>query len=147
MENNKQILDGWKLNVEEVSNCVYKIEFINSSGKVVGCTDHDYERGIETCVNYAFDIQKNKNKNWNKFLYDVLKYKFEKKELDEEIFNEDFFGSFVFRQNDKRIILDGKDALIEFQKKSILTIWTTKKQIFLKNLEYKDLINICGEFE
>ena len=147
MRNSKQILEGWKLNAEEVSNCVYKIEFVDNSGRIVGCTDHDYERGIETCVNYAFDVEKQINKNWNKFIFDVLKYKFEKKKLDEEIYNEEIFGSCLLRQKNKRIILDGKDALIEFQKKTIFRTWITKKQISLKNLEYNDLKNFCGEFE
>jgi hypothetical protein len=43
--------------------------------------------------------------------------------------------------------MDGKDALIEFQKKTIFRTWITKKQISLKSLEYKDLKNICREFE
>jgi hypothetical protein len=43
--------------------------------------------------------------------------------------------------------MDGKEVLIEFQKKTMFRTWVTKKQISLKNLEYKDLKNICGEFE
>lgn len=147
MTNIYQILEGWKLNVEEVSNCVYKIEFVNRSGRVVGCTDHDYERGIETCINYAFDVEKQISKNWNKFVFNLLKYKFEKKKLEEEIYNEEIFGSCIFRQKNKRIILDGKESSIEYQKKTIFRTWITKKQISLKSLEYKDLKNICREFE
>ena len=67
MSNNKIILEGWKSHIEEVSNGVYKFEFIDEYGRNVGCTDHDFERGIETCISYAFDIEKQINVNWNKF--------------------------------------------------------------------------------
>ena len=147
MNNNENILEGWRLKIDEVSNGVYKMEFIADYGSVVSCTDHDYERGMETCVNYAFDVEKQINENWNKFLFDVIKFKLKKNKLDEEIYQNEVFGSSIFRQNNKRIIIDGKDSLIEFQKKVILRIWKTKKQISLKNLEYQDLKKMCEEFE
>lgn len=147
LNNKEKILEGWNLNIDEVSNGVYKMEFIDDYGRIVSCTDHDFERGMETCVNYAFDIEKQITKNWNKFLFDVIKFKLKKNKLDEEVYQNEVFGSSLFKQNNRRIIIDGKDTVIEFQKKTILRIWKTKKQISLENLEYKDLQKMCEEFE
>lgn len=147
MNYNKKILEGWNLNIDEVYNSVYKMEFIDDFGRIVGCTDHDFERGMETCVGYAFDVEKQINKKWNKFLFDVIKFKLKKNKLDEEVYQNEVYGSSLFRQNNRRIIIDGKETILKFQKKTFLRIWKTKKQISLENLKYEDLKKICEQFK
>ena len=123
------------------------MEFIDDFGRIVGCTDHDFERGMETCVGYAFDVEKQINKKWNKFLFDVIKFKLKKNKLDEEVYQNEVYGSSLFRQNNRRIIIDGKETILKFQKKTFLRIWKTKKQISLENLKYEDLKKICEQFK
>lgn len=53
-----EILPGWLLACEEVSNGVFRFVATDKSGREVGTTDTDFERGISTCKEYALDIEK-----------------------------------------------------------------------------------------
>jgi hypothetical protein len=53
-----EILPGWLLSYDEVSNGVFKFLATDKSGREVGTTDTDFEHGINTCKEYALDIEK-----------------------------------------------------------------------------------------
>ena len=72
-----RVLDMWSLSFEEISNNVYKVELTGNLGRQVGVTDHDLDRGIETCLSFAFDIEKKLGNNLNKFIYDTVDIKAE----------------------------------------------------------------------
>lgn len=53
-----EILPGWILTYDEVSNSVFRFVATDGSGRQVGTTDADFERGLNTCREYALDIEK-----------------------------------------------------------------------------------------
>jgi len=64
-----EILPGWRLRYDEVSNCVFKIELKDDYGRLAGTTDIDFERGLHECEQYALDIQRQLNTDISEFLY------------------------------------------------------------------------------
>lgn len=136
LKNNSEIFTGWTLNFNEVSNNVYKFEMTDKYGRKAGCTDHDFERGIETCASYAFDIEKQTNKNWRKFLFDYFRFKLSPRKLTEEIYHEMAFGSWTIQLNKRRIILEGKDSIITSQYISRKQKWNDKESIKIIDLTF-----------
>lgn len=134
--NNSELFLGWTLHYEEVSNNVYQFKLTDNSGRQAGCKDHDFERGIETCVSYAFDIEKQLNRNWNKFLFDIFKFKLSKHKLTEEIYHENVFGSWTIQLENGRIILDGRDYLLTLQCLDKNQNWIDRENIRLSDLTY-----------
>jgi hypothetical protein len=57
--NTIEILPGWLLTYEEVSNGVFRFLASDRSGRQVGTTDTEFERGLNTCKEYALDIENN----------------------------------------------------------------------------------------
>jgi hypothetical protein len=147
LKNYSEIIDGWILNFKEVSNNVYTFELTDKFGRKSGCTDHDFERGLETCVSYAFDIEKQINKNWNKFLLDIFKLKLSSQKLTEEVYHEKTFGSWTIQLNNFRIILDGKDYILALQSHDKNKIWTDKENIKLEELTFDKIRSITSLLE
>lgn len=56
-KNCKEIIDGWKIRTQEVSNGVYKIEVEDKVGRRFEVTTVDLEAGIEQCKQYALTIE------------------------------------------------------------------------------------------
>ena len=58
-----EILPDWLLTYDEVSNGVFRFVATDKSGRKVGTTDTDFERGISTCKEYALDVEKSLRHN------------------------------------------------------------------------------------
>lgn len=71
IKNNGEILPSRTLTFDEVSNNVYKLTLTDNFGRQAETTDTNLENAITTVETYAFDIEKQASKNWNKFLYDT----------------------------------------------------------------------------
>ncbi|WP_435354958.1 hypothetical protein [Emticicia sp. SJ17W-69] len=54
--NGDEVLSGWFLYFDEVSNNVYKVELNDGLGRIAGCTDSDLEAAILKCIEFAKDI-------------------------------------------------------------------------------------------
>ena len=117
LENNSEIFTGWILQYKEASNGVYEFELRDKFGHLAGCTDHNFERGIETCASYAFDIEKRlwSNLNWNRFLFDICKFELSKYKLKVEIYHDEDFSSWMITFEKYRVILNGKHHVLIFQ--------------------------------
>lgn len=63
-QNGNQILPGWTLYFNEVSNGVYKVLLTDDFGRQVSTTDQSISHAIKTCEDYAFDIEKQVSKRW-----------------------------------------------------------------------------------
>lgn len=132
-------LRDWILETNEVSNGVTYFEMTNLNGCKVSCTDHDYERGLNNCLSYAFDIEKQISKNWNKFLYDFCKFEFDGIDFKEELFSEKDFGSWFFSLSKRRIVYDGKDSELSIQKKGIFSNWNGIKELKKNEITYENI--------
>jgi hypothetical protein len=67
-----------------VSNNVYKVTLTDHFARQVETTDIDLEKAIMTVESYAFDIEKQISKGWNKFLYDTCIIKLGDKKIIEK---------------------------------------------------------------
>ena len=147
IKNNSELVDKWTLQFDEVSNKVYKVKLTDNSGRQSGTTDHDLDRAIETCLSYAFDIEKQLNNPLNKFTFDTFKYFLgDQKILTEKYYDKDF-GSWTIEKTKKRIILDGKDFLLSLQSKTEIDNWTDEITINFKDLTFEQLKKLKDKFK
>ena len=138
-KNNPELFAGWTLETNEVSNGVTFFEMTDSNGCQVSCTDSDYERGLNNCISFAFDVEKQISRKWNKFLYELFKYELNKLKLIDDKYSEMTFGSWIISLEKKRIVLDGKESELILQKKNILNNWNEVKSIELNNIIFENI--------
>ena len=106
----------------------------DSFGRQAETTDIDLEKAIETVESYAFDIQKQISKGWNKFLYDTCIVKLGDKKIIEKQYHDETFGSWYILLTDNRILLDGRDLLFCIQ--VYKNDWVDTTTINLSELTY-----------
>ena len=133
-------IPGWALNIGEVSNNVYQVELRDSFGRQASYKASDLEQAIFTCETYAFDIEKQINKSWTKFLFDLCIQKSADNSIESHEFSDKDFGSWTIEYKDKRIILDNKENWIIQQVRINLTDWADKEFIKIPELTYLKLI-------
>lgn len=138
-KNNPELFAGWTLYTNEVSNGVTFFEMTDLNGCQVSCTDGDYERGLNNCISFAFDVEKKISRNWNKFLFDLFKYELRSYKLLENNYSEIDFGSWIISTKKKRIILDGKESELMIQNKSLFKNWRGVKSLNLSNIVFEDI--------
>jgi hypothetical protein len=108
----------WTLNLDEVSNGVFQITLTDREGRKAELTDLDSQQNIYKCIGYAFDIERQINKNWNKYLFDTIIFRLGDTKTSLTDYNDKAFGSWTIELINKRIILDGRDGLMTFQSRS-----------------------------
>lgn len=138
MISKKQILPGWTLHVDEVSNNVYKVSLIDKFGREGGTTDTDLDKAISICESYAFDIERQISKNWTKFLYDTCVLKLKDKGIVENQYHDEAFGSWYILLKD-RILFDGRNSVFCTQIYNI-NDWFDTERIEIKDLTYDKFI-------
>lgn len=139
MKNNIEQFKDWTLENKEVSNGVTFFEMTNLNGCKVSCTDHDYERGLNNCISYAFDLEKQISKNWSKFLYEYCKFELKGIKFNEELYSDLDFGSWHFSLSKKRIVYDGKNFDLSIQKKRIFSNWREIRIVKISEIKLENL--------
>ncbi len=145
--NNKEIFIDWTLSYKEVSNNVYKVELIDKYGRQASYVDSNLENAIDTSIGYAFDIQKQLNKNWNKFLFDVCKLKLSGFNIIEANYDEQIFGSWGIYLPDVKIILDGRESIIYTENKQGNNLYSGRKTLKIADLSYDQLKSMLTSME
>lgn len=143
--NNVELVDGWRLNIDEVSNNVYQVELIDKSGRKTGAKDHDLKQAIEACLGFAFDIERQLGNNINKFSYDTLNYFLGNGGLTSK-YSDLSFGSWIIATENQRIILDGKESVLLLQHKNRAGNWTDLFSKNLGELSFADLKAVVDRF-
>jgi len=145
MDNDKQLLSGWKLALDEVSNNVFKVTLTDSAGRIAETTDSDLEEAFRKVGNFAFDIQKQLPGSWNKFLFESCTIKLADKIIIEKQYHAEVFGSWYILLTKNRIVLDGRDSVFSLQ---IYTDdWVDIEIINLSDLTYTSFINAINQAE
>jgi hypothetical protein len=126
-----------------VSNNVYKVTLTDHFARQVETTDIDLEKAIMTVESYAFDIEKQISKGWNKFLYDTCIIKLGDKKIIEKKYHDEAFGSWYILLTDNRILLDGRDFIfcIQVYKNN----WVDTRTIKLAELTFNDFVTAIRE--
>ena len=110
-------LPGWITKIEEISNGVFKVTLIDSFGRKAELIDDANEDTIKKAYTYAFDIEKQVSKNWNKFLYDFCISELHDFNITTKDYNDKTFGSWLVEVGDNRIVYIGKDSWLVGQLK------------------------------
>lgn len=114
----KKSIPGWTINVEEISNGVFKVTLKDAYGRIAEIIDYEIDKTIVRALGEAFDIEKQISKNWNLFLYDLANQKLSVIEVEQKEYNDKAFGSWFIKRQDKRMVYDGKDSWLIFQAKT-----------------------------
>jgi hypothetical protein len=138
--NISEILPGWTLTLDEVSNNVFKVTLTDAIGRQVTTTDSDLEKALITVQTYAFDIEIQISKNWTKFLYETSIIKLGDKKIIKKEYHEKVFGSWYIILTKNRILLDARDHLFSIQT-FIENNWTDTKIFSLYDLTYEEYLN------
>ena len=132
---NKKSIPGWTIDINEISNGVFKVTLTDAFGRKAEVVDNATDETIERAVSDAFDIEKQVSKNWNLFLYDLSNQKLNDTDIENKEYNDNAFGSWVIEKQDKRLIYDGKESWLVFQTRSE-TNWTNTDGINRDDLGY-----------
>jgi hypothetical protein len=113
----KDILPGWTFKADEFSPGVYRITLTDQDGRKAEIVDDCNDATVDKCVGYAFDIEKQTKRNWNKFLFDFSNLKLTDLKTDVNEYHDKAFGSWTIQTKDKRLLLDGKDGWLIYEEK------------------------------
>jgi hypothetical protein len=107
-------------------------------GRQAETTDTDLKNAVTTVESFAFDIQKQISKSWNKFLYDTCIIKLVDKKIVEKQYHDQAFGSWYILLTENRILLDGRDFIFCIQ--VYKDDWVDIKTIKLSELTYSNFV-------
>ena len=108
-------MPGWTLNVDEFSPGGYRIMLTDQDGRKADITDDYNELTLDKCMNYAFDIERQTKRNWNKFLYDFFNIRLKDIPIYEHEYHDKSFGSWIILTKHKRLLLDGRDGRLTYE--------------------------------
>lgn len=136
---NQKSITGWKINIDENSNGVFKVTLTDAYGRKVEIIDSATDETIEKAIGDAFEIEKQISQNWNLYLYELAVQKLIDKDIRINEYNDKAFGSWFIERQDKRLVYDGKDSWLIFQIK-INEDWTDIQIIKKDELKYSNFI-------
>lgn len=136
---NKKSIPGWTINIDEVSNGVFKVTMTDDYGRKAEIIDLATDETIERTISDAFDIEKQISLNWNLFLYDLAVQKLTDKSVEQMDYDEKSFGSWLIETQKNRLIYDGKDSWLIFQTKTNGN-WIDIEIIKKEDLNYSNFI-------
>jgi hypothetical protein len=136
----KKSIPGWTIDIEEVSNGVFKVTLTDVDGRKTETVDNAADETIERTIGDAFEIEKQVSKNWNLFLYDLAIQKLGVTDIKTKQYNDQLFGSWFIERHDRRLVYDGKDSWLVFQTRQ-KTGWNDIEIIKKKELQYSNFVS------
>ena len=137
---NKKSIPGWTINIDEISNGVFKVTLTDCYGRKAEIIDNATYETIERAIGDAFDIEKQISQNWNLFLYELAVQILADKDIKNKEYNDKLFGSWLIERKDKRLVYDGKDSWLIFQTKTN-DDWTDIEIIKNDELKYSNFVS------
>jgi hypothetical protein len=147
IDNTKEILPGWTLKVDEFTAGGYRITMTDQDGRKAEIVDDYNDLTLEKCSDYAFEIEKQTKRNWNKFLFDFACNRLKELQIEKQEYHDKAFGSWTIQIKDKRLLLDGRDGWLIYEQRHNGD-WVDKetikefKTVTLK--QFKSLTNNIG---
>jgi hypothetical protein len=135
----KKSIPGWTINIDEISNGVFKVTLTDGYGRKAEIIDNAIDETIERAIGDAFDIEKQISQNWNLFLYDLAVQKLSDIDIKNKEYNDKAFGSWFIEIRDNRLVYDGKDFWLIFQTKTKGN-WTDLDTIKNEDLKYSNFV-------
>jgi hypothetical protein len=116
-DDTSEILPGWTLKVDEVSAGAYKITLTDQDGRKAEIVGDYNDLSLDKCTDYAFEIEKQTKRTWNKFLYDFAYLRLKNLKIEKKEYRDKDFGSWTIQTKDKRLLLDGRDGWLIFEER------------------------------
>lgn len=113
----KDKLPNWTFKVDESSPGAYRITLTDEDGRKAEIVDDYNDLTLDKCIGYAFDIERQTERNWNKFLFDFANLRLTHLEIEKNEYHDKAFGSWTIQTKDKRLLLDGKDGWLIHEEK------------------------------
>lgn len=98
------------MRLSEISNGYYEVLLVDNYGRQASTSDNNPDVARTTCEQYVLDIERQISKNYDKFLYDLLVLKLDKKAITNKGHDDDF-GSWFIEVGNKKIVFDKKLGL------------------------------------
>ena len=136
---NKKSIPGWTINIDEISNGVFRVTLTDAYGRKAEIVDNATDETIERAISDAFDIEKQISPNWNLLLFDLAVQKLADIEIKNKEYNDKVFGSWFVEIQEKRLVYDGKDSWLIFQTKT-KGDWTDIDTIKKDELKYSNFV-------
>jgi len=136
---NEKSIPGWTINIDEISNGVFKVALTDAFGRKAEVVDNATDETIEKTIGYAFDIEKQISKNWNLFIYELCIQRLGNTDIKTKEYNNKAFGSWFIERQNKRLKYDGKDSWLIFQTK-FKDDWTDIEIIKNGELNYSNFV-------
>ena len=140
----KKSIPNWTIDIDEISNGVFKVTLKDAFGSKVEITDNNLDLTIERATSDAFDIERKVSKNWNLFLYELALHELANKDIRSKKFNYEVFGSWYIEVNDKRLVYDGKDSWLMVQVKT-KNNWTDIETVKNEDLQYPNFVRLLHQ--
>ena len=115
---NKKSIPGWTINIDEISNGVFKVTLTDAYGRKAEIIDNATDETIEKAISDAFDIEKKISLNWNLFIYELAIQKLSDTDIKTKEYKNEVFGSWFIERQERRLVYDGKDSWLIFQTKA-----------------------------
>lgn len=139
-------IPGWTLNVNEISNGVFKVTvtaLYGSKSEVIGIAS---DETIEKAISGAFDIEKQVSKQFGFFLYEFAMQNLIGVVIKKTEYDNQAFGSWFIETKNKRLILDGRDNFIILEQK-MLNLWIKKETINTKDISYNTFNDLISKLK
>lgn len=139
-------LPGWKTTIDEVSNGVFKVTLIDNEGRKAEIVDNATNETINKAIGFAFDIEKQVTKNWNRFLFELCLIRYKNQSILKQEFSDKAFDSWFIEFENERIVYDGKDSWLVLQEK-LNKEWSDKTIIKNSEITYELLTMTLNRFK
>jgi len=138
-------LPGWTTKIDEISNGVFKVTLRDPYGRLAELTDIATEETVVRAVGYAFDIEKQVSKNWNRFLYDLAQLLLPVSKITSKMHDDNTFGSwYIELKGENRALYDGRDCLLIFQRLRGVE-WIDQLVVKRDELTYSNFANLISK--
>lgn len=139
-------IPGWKLNVNEISNVVFKVTVTALYGSKSEVIDIASDETIESAISGAFDIEKQVLNQFGLFLYEFTMQNLTEVVIKKAKYDNQAFGSWFIETKNKRLILDGRDNFIILEQK-MLKLWIAQETLQTKDISYNTFKNLLSKLE
>jgi hypothetical protein len=111
MKQGSEILPGWKIFYEELSNNVFNMSLRDGFGRTASTTEAGFENALKKVEKYAYEIEMSINDHPNKFLFSYFLTKLKGQIISKG--ESTAYGTWGIVTKGKQLVLEGRDDVIQ----------------------------------
>jgi len=140
---NQKPIPGWNLQIDEVSNGVFKVTLTDAYGRIAEIIDSATDETIEKAIGYAFEIEKQISRNWSLFLFGLALQNLSDNDFKYKEYEDQSFGSWIIEGPNRRLLYDGQSVCLILQTKT-KEGWTDIHTLSKDEVNYLSFINLIN---